>query len=92
MYDFKAIVKCPKCGYQQSTTTVDRVRCFECGHVYTIFPHTKHGKPKKSRIVKVLKGDSWKKYYEYKKWKDDKKRAKAVPTSNYRVTGQMSCD
>lgn len=75
MYDFKAIVQCPKCGYKQTTTTVRTVTCFECGTNYLVLPILGKGKPKiRPRIIQVLKGDSWKKYYDEKKRREEKRR------------------
>lgn len=57
-------VKCPFCGFEQNTTTVRTVRCFECGRQYRVY------KKSQSRIVKIVKGSLqllFKKYYEAKK-------------------------
>jgi len=70
MTEFMAIVKCPKCGYKQKTTTIRRVRCLNerCQKDYTILPIMGKGQPKiNSRIEKVIKGSSWKEYFREKK-------------------------
>jgi len=55
-------VRCPRCGFEQNTTTIKTVRCMNCNHSYQVYV-----KGKTSRIVQLLKGDLsllHKKYYE----------------------------
>jgi ribosomal protein S27E len=45
-------VKCPKCGWVQSTRSRTSVQCFKCGYRYAIFP-----RGKKSRVVGSIDTD-----------------------------------
>jgi hypothetical protein len=68
MPEFIALVKCPKCGYTQKTTTIRVVKCHECNRDYTVMPIMGVRPPKiKSRIIKVVKGSAHKEYYKEKK-------------------------
>ncbi len=63
------ITECPKCKYRQKTTTIYRVKCYNCSSQYTVMPFTSkthHKLRNKSRIVKVIKGNITKEYYKYK--------------------------
>jgi len=45
------LVRCPHCGYEQTTTTIKRVKCWRCQRTYSVYP-----KKGTSRIVKIVKG------------------------------------
>lgn len=44
-------VKCPYCGWERGTHSVNHVVCFKCEKGYALYP-----KKKKSRVVGILKG------------------------------------
>jgi len=72
------LVKCPKCGFEQQTTTVKKVRCFRCNTVYNVYCKTKKGW--KSRIVKIVEGSYQELFqaFELMKLEKIKKRLKSV--------------
>lgn len=67
MQGFLAIVKCPKCGYKQKTSTIRIVKCHECLRNFTVMPIMGIRQPKiRPRIIKVLKGSATNEYYKEK--------------------------
>lgn len=44
-------VKCPKCGWEQNTSSVRRIKCFKCNRSFEVYPLEG-----KSRIVKLVRG------------------------------------
>ncbi len=44
-------VQCPHCGYVQTTRSVKRVKCWNCGRTYQVF-YKRSG----SRIVEIVEG------------------------------------
>jgi len=51
-------VRCPKCGYEQTTKTIKRVKCWNCGATYSVYYKVRYGREWvwKSRIVKIVEG------------------------------------
>jgi len=51
-------VRCPKCGYEQTTKTVKRVKCWNCGATYSVYYKVKYGREWiwRSRIVQIIEG------------------------------------
>jgi len=51
-------VRCPKCGYEQTTTTIHRVKCWNCGATYRVYYRTRYGREWvwRSRVVKIVEG------------------------------------
>jgi hypothetical protein len=63
-------VRCPYCGYEQTTTSIKTVRCHRCWRVYRVFSPNKKW-TKASNVVNIEKGtlqDLWELYNKvYKK-------------------------
>ena len=59
-------VRCPYCGFEQTTRSIKKVRCFRCGKTYQVYCRT--GKwIKRHNIVRIEKGslqELWKMYEE----------------------------
>ena len=53
----KLVVKCPFCGFEFITTTVKRVRCYNCERTFRVFYREKKGSELKSRVLLILKGE-----------------------------------
>ena len=51
----KLKVKCPYCGFIQTTTTVKRVKCFRCMKSYPVFYKRKRW-VKSHNIVEIVEG------------------------------------
>lgn len=67
-------VECPKCGYRFNTTTLRRVKCWNCGHVFKVYYKKKVGKQWywRSRIVRIVEGSRIELMKEFEKLKEEK--------------------
>ena len=64
-------VRCPHCGFEQTTRSIKRVRCFRCGRTYQVFNINKKW-VKSNNIVRIEKGtlqELWQMYSEVYKRK-----------------------
>ena len=68
-------VRCPHCGYIQTTRTVKRVKCWNCEKTFKVF-YKKRYKGKKftwaSRIVGIVEGTEEELLREFEKLKGKK--------------------
>jgi len=52
------MVECPFCGYQFTTTTIKRVKCYNCERTFKVYYKTKKGKEwvLQHRVVGIVRG------------------------------------
>ena len=50
-------VRCPRCNYQFTTTTLKLVTCWNCGKRFKVLYYDKARKTFRTRIVNVVRGN-----------------------------------
>jgi hypothetical protein len=61
-------VKCPRCGFEFNTSSLEKTRCMRCLKPFIIFPKKKKIR---SRVIGIVKGS-------FKELQEERKRLEAV--------------